>query len=761
MGEGGPRTAQPLAGSGRGTLGGGVLTFFEIIKRFRTGGRTVDALNHVSVDIRKGRITGLIGPDGAGKTTLMRMAAGLLLPDSGRALVLGMDIARQAESVQAAVGYMPQRFGLYDDLSVQENLDLYADLKGVAGQQRPARYGELMRMTGLAPFSGRLAGRLSGGMKQKLGLACTLVNPPPLLLLDEPTVGVDPVSRRELWQIIDRFVAEEGTTVLMSTAYLDEAERCSEVIVLHEGELLGQGAPKDFSDPLAGRAYTVTVFGTKNRHLQEMLSGVSGVADAVIQGDAVRLVLEPGVAAEPQTLLPGLDGVMLQPVPPRFEDGFVVMLGQRLKNDRRPAAAPGRVSLGAGAVKKEDGPIVAVRDVKRRFGDFIAVKGLTFEVQRGEVFGLLGANGAGKTTTFRMLCGLLPASAGSLHIAGVDVRRTAAAARSRIGYMSQKFSLYGNLGVRQNLQFFSSAYGLKGRRRSARIQWAFDHFDLGPMAETISATLPLGYKQRLALACALMHEPDILFLDEPTSGVDPLARREFWHRINGLAAESVTVLVTTHFMEEAEYCDRLAIMVSGEILALGSPSEIKRRAHTDNLPQPTMEDAFIHVIAIQGHGKSPMNENPPLLSDPESEARGGAFMRLRGLMRKEFLQVLRDPSSLGIAFVLPVTLLLLFGYGVSLDAEHVPIALVVDTPTAETSSLCGAFEQSRYFDPVYARGMRSALQAMAAHQVNAILYLREDFSRKLLAPGEASIQLILNGVDANTARLVSGYVAGV
>jgi ABC-2 type transport system ATP-binding protein len=240
-----------------------------------------------------------------------------------------------------------------------------------------------------------------------------------------------------------------------------------------------------------------------------------------------------------------------------------------------------------------------VRDVQRRFGDFYAVKGVTFEVQRGEVFGLLGANGAGKTTTFRMLCALLPASAGSLHIAGVDVRRTAAAARSRIGYMSQKFSLYGNLSVGQNLHFFSSAYGLKGRRRAARVKWAIEQFDLGPLVDATSATLSLGYKQRLALACALMHEPDILFLDEPTSGVDPLARREFWHRINALAAQHVTVLVTTHFMEEAEYCDRLAIMVAGEILALGAPPEIKRQARTEKIPEPTMEDAFIHVLQSQ------------------------------------------------------------------------------------------------------------------------------------------------------------------
>jgi len=582
-----------------------VITFRRISKRFQSGRRRINALHEISLDVRRGRVTGLIGPDGAGKTTLMRLAAGLLLPDCGQGLVLGMDIAREPLSVQATVGYMPQRFGLYDDLTVQENLDLYADLQSVANDLRPDRYRELMRMTGLAAFTGRQAGRLSGGMKQKLGLACTLVHPPQLLLLDEPTVGVDPVSRRELWQIIDRFVREEETTVLLSTAYLDEAERCGEVIILHEGELLGQGSPQSFSDPLDGRTYKVRVSGSKNRNLQEKLTVASGVADAVIQGDAVRLVLESTATAALEALLPGVDGASLQPVAPRFEDGFVAMLRERLQKGRRSPGVAHQGLPDMDSVKKSGDPMIAVRDVQRRFGDFYAVKGVTFEVQRGEVFGLLGANGAGKTTTFRMLCGLLPASAGSLHVAGVDVRRTAAAARARIGYTSQKFSMYGDLSVGQNLHFFSSAYGLTGRRKAERIRWATEQFDLGPMADATSATLPLGYKQRLALACALMHEPEILFLDEPTSGVDPLARREFWHRISSLAAHSVTVLVTTHFMEEAEYCDRIAIMVAGEILALGTPLEIKQRACVGDKLEPTMEDAFIHIIQSHEPHKIP------------------------------------------------------------------------------------------------------------------------------------------------------------
>ena len=584
-----------------------VLELRQVAKSFAVVKRRVRALHDVSLQVRRGSITGLIGPDGAGKTTLMRLAVGLLVPDSGQVTVLGMDVARDALSVQTSVGYMPQRFGLYEDLTVQENLDLYADLQGVPRTLRPDRYKELMHMTGLSPFASRLAGRLSGGMKQKLGLACTLVRPPPLLLLDEPTVGVDPVSRRELWRIVQRFVQEEGTTVLLSTAYLDEAERCDEVVILHEGELLGQGPPQRFSNLLTGRTFKVRASGMKNRALQEALARAPGVTDAVIQGDAVRLVLESGTDASIERLLPNLQQSTIEPVPPRFEDGFVAMLGKLRPGDPRVRlnVQNSRTEKDRRPQKASYGPVIEVRDVKRRFGDFYAVKGVSFDVQRGDVFGLLGANGAGKTTTFRMLCGLLPASAGTLHVAGVDVRRTAAAARARIGYMSQKFSLYAALSVAQNLRFFSSAYGLRGRRRKARIQWALEEFELGAIGDTTSGALPLGYKQRLAFACALMHEPEILFLDEPTSGVDPLARREFWHRISSLATQGVTVLVTTHFMEEAEYCDRMAIMMAGEILAIGSPSEIKQRARTLDHPQPTMEDAFIHFIESPQPPESP------------------------------------------------------------------------------------------------------------------------------------------------------------
>jgi len=576
-----------------------VLDFAGVGRSFEAGGRHVTALQDVSLQVSPGVVTGLIGPDGAGKTTLMRLAAGLLRADTGRVTVLGLDAGRDALQIQSSIGYMPQRFGLYEDLSVQENLDLYADLQGLPESERPARYAELMHMTGLGRFTGRLAGRLSGGMKQKLGLACTLVRPPRLLLLDEPTVGVDPVSRRELWAIVYRLVEQNGMSVLLSTAYLDEAERCHAVVMLHQGHVLGQDSPAAFSNELAGRSFFVTAASLHKRDLQARLDGAAGVMDAVIQRNGVRLVMDDPVAPDLARLLPGVVDAVARPVPPRFEDAFVARMTVRTGSRAGRSAPPPGQDVQAGG----DRPVIEVHELARRFGNFYAVRNLSFTVRRGEVFGLLGANGAGKSTTFRMLCGLLPPSDGRLQVAGVNLRVAAPQARSRIGYMSQKFSLYANLSVGQNLLFFSSAYGLTGTRRKTRIQWALDHFELTGQTDTTSGDLPLGFKQRLALACALMHEPDILFLDEPTSGVDPLARREFWRRINTLASHGVTVLVTTHFMEEAEYCDRLVIMAAGEILTLGTPEDIKRGAATAALPAPGMEDAFIHLI--EAHDASP------------------------------------------------------------------------------------------------------------------------------------------------------------
>ena len=558
------------------------------------------ALDAVSLEIPAGTLSALVGPDGAGKTTLMRLLAGLLSPDSGALQVLGIDVCADPQNVQARIGYMPQRFGLYDDLTVQENLDLYADLHGVSVELREQRYPQLMAMTDLGRFSARLAGQLSGGMKQKLGLACTLVRSPELLLLDEPTVGVDPLSRRELWRIIQQLVKVERLTVLLSTAYLDEAENCDQVFVLSQGKLLMHGQPRQLSQSAAGKVFLLQPeSGQLPRTLQAQLLDNPAVADALPTGGQVRVVLRqvPSTAGAMPSGIPNCS----EPTQPNFEDGFMLLLKQIGLADNSAArnmsfAAPNPAGQSSAAET-----IIEVRDLVRRFGAFTAVDHVSFDVKRGEIFGLLGPNGAGKTTTFRMLCGLLAASSGSLRVIGQDMRFARAAARQRIGYVAQKFALYGELTVSENLAFFAGAYGLRGQRRHERLAWAIDQFELAAMLHAPSGRLPGGYRQRLAMAAALMHEPEVLFLDEPTSGADPQARREFWRRITGLAATGVTIIVTTHFMEEAEYCDRAVIQDAGRLLAQGAPAEIRRLGRRADGRSPTMEDAFISIVEAGRH----------------------------------------------------------------------------------------------------------------------------------------------------------------
>ena len=543
----------------------------------------VAALDGVSLSVRTGALTALVGPDGAGKTTLIRLIAGLMPADRGTLTVLGIDVAADPQAAQDHIGYMPQKFGLYEDLSVQENLDLYADLHGIDAAARAKRYPELFAMTALAPFKQRLAGRLSGGMKQKLGLACTLIGSPALLLLDEPTVGVDPLSRRELWEIIHHLIDRQSLTVLLSTSYLDEAEHCHEAFVLREGKVLAQGAPATISALAAGRVFRLAPPpGQAARDLQARLLDDPTVVDAVPEGGHVRIVRAQGSDW-------GLDS---QPVPARFEDGFMTLLKQR--QTPTPATA---MQLDRPYALHSDTPVIRVKDLVRKFGRFTAVDHISFEVRPGEIFGLLGPNGAGKTTTFRMLCGLLPATSGTLDVTGFDLRRARASARQHIGYVAQKFALYGQLTVIQNLEFFASAYGLEGAAKRDRVAWAIEQFELKPLMYLPSGQLPGGFRQRLAMAAALLHEPDILFLDEPTSGADPLARREFWRRITALAGQGVTVIVTTHFMEEAEYCDRIAILDGGKILAHGTPAEVRSLAPVSAEHEPDMEDAFIAVVA--------------------------------------------------------------------------------------------------------------------------------------------------------------------
>ncbi|MBD1220242.1 ABC transporter ATP-binding protein [Acinetobacter seifertii] len=551
----------------------------------------IKAINDLNMQIKKGELTALVGPDGSGKTTLLRLIAGLYKATSGSLNVLGFDIDKHPQAVQDRISYMPQRFGLYEDLSVQENLDLYADLHGVPREVRSQRFKRLLEITDLTQFTERLAGQLSGGMKQKLGLACTLVRSPELLLLDEPSVGVDPLSRRDLWIIIEQLVQEESLSVIISTAYMDEAEKCGYVYIMYEGKILKQGSPEQLKEIAHGQTWKVKFSEQiKARTLQAQLLGNSvDIIDAVPKGEQVNFL---GRQKELSTdILP--QGLVAHRRSAELEDAFMMLLQQTQKQPKQISISEQAFQLEQIDNLQSEQPVIVVKDLVRTFGDFTAVSNTSFDVQRGEIFGLLGPNGAGKTTTFRMLCGLLPASSGYLEVVGKNLRTARAEARAKVGYVSQKFALYSNLTVCENLKFFGGAYGLAGKKLNQQIDKALQQYDLKPHIK--SGDLPGGYKQRLSMATALLHEPEILFLDEPTSGIDPLARRSFWYSIGELANQGITIIITTHFMEEAEYCDRIAIQDAGKLLALGSPQQVRNLASQDK-HIGDMNEAFIAIV---------------------------------------------------------------------------------------------------------------------------------------------------------------------
>ncbi|WP_151800097.1 ATP-binding cassette domain-containing protein [Acinetobacter nosocomialis] len=549
------------------------------------------AIDDLDMQINKGELTALVGPDGAGKTTLLRLVAGLYKATSGSLNVLGFDINKHPQAVQDRISYMPQRFGLYEDLSVQENLNLYADLHGVPKDVRSQRFKRLLEITDLTQFIQRPAGKLSGGMKQKLGLACTLVRSPELLLLDEPSVGVDPLSRRDLWTIIEQLVQEENLSVIISTAYMDEAEKCDYVYIMYEGKILKQGSPEQLKEIAHGQTWKVKLSEQiKARTLQAQLLGNSvDIIDAVPKGEQVNFISRQKELST--DILP--QGLVAHRRSAELEDAFMMLLQQTQKQPKLISVPEQNFQLEQNNNLKSQQSVIVVKDLVRNFGDFTAVDNTSFDVKRGEIFGLLGPNGAGKTTTFRMLCGLLPASSGYLEVAGKNLRTARAEARGKVGYVSQKFALYSNLTVLENLKFFGGAYGLTGKKLNQQIDNALEQYDLKPHIK--SGDLPGGYKQRLSMAAALLHEPEILFLDEPTSGIDPLTRRSFWYSIGELANQGITIIITTHFMEEAEYCDRIAIQDAGKLLALGSPQQVRDLASRDK-HIGDMNEAFIAIV---------------------------------------------------------------------------------------------------------------------------------------------------------------------
>ena len=728
-----------------------------LTKRFEKN-RT-PAINHLDAQIKPGRVTGLVGPDAAGKTTLLRLFAGLLLPSEGRLTVCGANPATELSQLRRDVSYMPQRFGLYEDLSVEQNLKLYADLCGVVGSERDQAFERLLTFTDLKRFVQRLAGDLSGGMKQKLGLACALIRTPRLLLLDEPSVGVDPISRRELWKMVYELVAQ-GIGVVWSTSYLDEAERCTEVLLLSDGKLLYNGPPKELTNRVAGRSFLIAGTGQAGRQLLAKALRRPDVVDGVIQGASVRLVMRKN-APRPDPSDFGVGNLEVKPTAPRFEDAFVDLLGGVPKDESALFGSSIAQPLTS------DTAVVEAAGLTKTFGDFTAAENITFQIGRGEIFGLLGPNGAGKSTTFKMMCGLLRPTAGQAFVTGLDLYAAAGAARGRVGYMAQKFSLYGDLSARQNLAFYAGVYGLSGascRDATARVVTAFK---LEPFLDTSSNELPLGYKQRLALACAIMHEPAVLFLDEPTSGVDPLTRREFWSHINAMVERGVTVMVTTHFLDEAEYCDRIGLVYRGRVIAEGTPDELKGRIRTNERVEPTLEDAFIELVEEfdrnEGHASNPppsrSADSPTIPTGREISATGSTRLRrMMALIRKESQQILRDPSSFLIAGVLPLMLLFVYGFGVSLDLRCVPIGLVVEQSSPETNSFIASFRDSRYFDVRVVRHRADVEEELVSGRLNGVVVLAADFSERIGRGETAPIQVLVDGSDPNTAGLVAGYV---
>ena len=548
-------------------------------KRFGTG----DAWAWQGLDavIPAGAVSGVVGPDAAGKTTLMRLLAGLLRPTSGEVRILGLPAMNGDGGSLPCVGYMPQKFGLYEDLSVLENLRLHARLRNVTGPKREALFEHLLAFTDLGRFAGRLAGRLSGGMKQKLGLACALIGTPRVLLLDEPGVGVDPQSRRELWSMVIG-LAGEGMTVVWSTAYMEEAERCAHVLMLDGGRLLQAGPPAAFLDRVRGRTFLARQpeDGESCRRTWQAWASDERSEDVLVQGSSVRVLLRPGVSGVEE----------LQPTAPRLEDAYIDAVGGIGKE-----ASP-FTTFPAVSDQAEGRPVIEAKGLTKRFGAFTAADHISFTVMPGKIFGLLGPNGAGKSTTFRMLCGLSRPTEGQCAVAGIDLLRRPGQGRAQLGYMAQKFSLYGDLTVTQNIRLFAELYGMSRQAVAERESRLLAALDLTPFLHVQAQSLPLGQKQRLALLCATLHGPRALFLDEPTSGVDPRTRREFWKHINALTGIGVAVLVTTHFMEEAEYCDDIALIYRGAMIASGTPDSLKRSVRTPDTPDPTLEDAFIACI---------------------------------------------------------------------------------------------------------------------------------------------------------------------
>jgi ABC-2 type transport system ATP-binding protein len=528
----------------------------------------VEAVKGIDLEVRQGELFGLIGPDGAGKTSVLQILSGIMPPTAGRVAILG----QVPRSARASIGYLTQEFSLYPDLSVRENLRYIAGLRRVPDELARRRMDYYLAQFRLDSFTDRLAGRLSGGMKQKLALACALISEPQVLLLDEPTTGVDPVSRREFWDVLVPLAAE-GMAILVATSYLDEAERCHRVALMHEGAVHCMGTSHELLRSFEFKRLEIRP--SEISACEKLLRRAEGIADVQRFGDRIDVIVDDPVPGEvrlrTQLRSGGLDVGSLRVAEPMLENVFFFTL--------RRSGGQLRSGLLSEYLPFEAGPIgsvaIGARDLRKDFAGFLAVAGVNIEIKYGEIYGLLGANGAGKTTTIKILCGLMRPTGGEVELVSGKHRQHPRSVRRRVGYMSQKFSLYDDLTINENIDFFAGVYGVSRQTREEKRRWVLSFAGLEGQGDRLTSTLPGGWKQRVAFGTAIMHEPSVVFLDEPTSGVDPLARREFWDIINTLADCGVAVLVTTHYLEEAEHCSRLGIMLDGKLLAEDTPTALK------------------------------------------------------------------------------------------------------------------------------------------------------------------------------------------
>jgi ribosome-dependent ATPase len=658
--------------------------------------RATTALLDVSLELPAGAITGFIGPDGVGKSTLLALIAGARRIQSGRIEVLGGDMAaeRHRTAVQPQIAYMPQGLGrnLYMDLTVEENLQFFGRLFSQGAEERRRRIDRLLRATGLAPFRLRRAGKLSGGMKQKLGLCCALLHDPDLLVLDEPTTGVDPLSRRQFWNLIAGLRrARPGMAVLVATAYMSEAEDFDNLVVINDGVVLASGSPAEI------------------RRREDTAS---------------------------------------------LEDAYVALLPEEQRRGRQRLEIP-PPSVHDGA------PAIVAENLTRRFGDFTAVDGVSFKIARGEIFGFLGSNGCGKTTTMKMLTGLLPASAGEAWMFGEKSGRYGLEQRRRVGYMSQSFSLYGELSVRQNLGLHARLFHLPPDGIAARIADLLDRFDLARHADALSSDLPLGVRQRLSLAVAVIHEPEILILDEPTSGVDPLARDRFWALLVDLSRNrGVTIFISTHFMTEAERCDRISLMHAGRVLASGAPRDLAAvRGAAD------LEEAFIAYLEEAASTAGDTSEALESETAPPAATPGPRRLSLRRLFaysRRESLELLRDPVRLVFALAGTALLMLVFGYGITFDVEKLTYAAFDRDRTPESRRYLENFAGSRYFEERPPISSSAEMERrLLSGEITLALELPPDFGRDLLSGGRPGIAAWIDGSMPFRAETVRGYLEGL